>query len=122
MAKEVNAGDLRTRIQVYRTERGINANGFNTEQEVAVFSEPVWCKWVWAHGSEVFEHRREKLGQVATITMYHTPLITPQCKIELVDEQAITGTTGELFDVVSIDPVENNRRFMEIKVNREVKA
>lgn len=122
MAKAVNAGDLRTRIQVYRIERAINDNGFNTEQQVAIFDKPVRCHWQWLHGSEVFEHRREKLKQWAYVTIYQTPLIDQKCKIELVDELALVGTDGGLFDIVSIDAVENERRFMEIRVERGVKA
>jgi hypothetical protein len=65
---------------------------------------------------------RLQLGQVATLTMYASPLITVDCRVTLVDEQTISGTNGGPFEIVSIDQVENRRRYMEIKVKRKVKA
>lgn len=122
MAKEANAGELRTRVRFLRVTPGINDNGFETEQSADIFGEPVYCKWVWAHGSEVFEHRKDQLGQVATLTMYASPLVTVDCRVALEDEEALTGANDGPFEIVSIDQVENRGRFMEIKVKRQVKA
>lgn len=122
MAKQANAGELNTRVRFIRQAKTINENGFPVHTEMDVFGEPVWCKWVWAHGSEVFEHMRLQLGQVATLTMYATPLVTVDCKVILEDEEQLTGANLGMFDVVSIDSVENRGRFMEIKVKRKVKA
>lgn len=122
MAKQANAGEMTTRVRFKRLTKGINANGFAEHAEVDVFGQPVYCKWVWAHGSEVFEHMREQLGQVATITMYWSPKVTPDCTVQLVDEQILTGTNSGDFEIVSIDGVENRGRYMEIKVKRRVKA
>ena len=124
MAKQVNAGDLRTRIRVYKLTRTVNDNGFESETTQNVFGDgvSVYCRWIWAHGSEVFEHRTLELGQVATLTMYASPLITPQCRIELVDDAAINGEAAGMFEIISIDQVENQLRYMEIKVKREVIA
>lgn len=122
MAKQANAGELNTRVRFIRQTKTINENGFPVHVDQDVFGQPVRCKWVWAHGSEVFEHMRLQLGQVATLTMYATPLITVDCKVVLVDEQHLVGSDLGAFEIVSIDSVENRGRFMEIKVKRKVKA
>lgn len=122
MAKQANAGELNTRVRFIRQTKTINENGFPVHVDEDVFGEAVYCKWVWAHGSEVFEHMRLQLGQVATLTMYASPLVTVDCKVILEDEEELVGSNLGAFDVVSIDSVENRGRFMEIKVKRKVKA
>lgn len=122
MAKQANAGELNTRVRFIRQTKTINENGFPVNTDEDVFGDVVWCKWVWAHGSEAFEHMRLQLGQVATLTMYASPLVTVDCRVQLVDEQALVGSDLGAFEIVSIDSVENRGRFMEIKVKRKVKA
>lgn len=122
MAKEANAGEFNTRVRFYTVEKSTNENGFAVQVNRDVFGEPVHCKWVWAHGSEVFAHMRDQLGQVATLTMYATNQITPECRVALEDERYITGAENGTFEIVSIDQVENRGRFMELKVRRRVKA
>ena len=122
MAKQANAAELNTRVRFTRVTKTSNANGFAVQTTTDIFGQPVYCKWVWAHGSEVFEHRREQLGQVATLTMYATNLVTVDCRVTLEDELALTGAENGPFEIISIDQVENRGRFMEIKVRRKVKA
>lgn len=122
MAKECNAGEMNTRVRFTRATKTINENGFPVHEDADIFGKPVHCKWVWAHGSETLEHMRLQLGQVATLTMYASPLVTADCQVTLVDEQTLVGTDNGPFEIVSIDSVENRRRYMEIKVKRKVKA
>lgn len=118
MAKSASIGEMRTKITVKLPDKGVDADGFATETTSDVFSGKVWCKWVWQHGAEVFENMRLGLGQVATITMPYTDKITPRCKIWRETETA----AGDAWEIVSINNVEETRRFLEIKVRRGVKA
>ena len=118
MAKFARAGEMRTKITVKLPTKAIDADGFATESDVAVFTGAVWCKWVWQHGAEALENMRLNLGQVATITMPYTALITPRCRIWREGE---TGADNA-WEIVSIDNVEERRRYLEIKVRRDVKA
>ena len=122
MAKQVNAGDLRTRVRFYKVTKGVNENGFAVQTTTDIFEKPVYCHWQWRHGTEVYEHDKHQLGQEATLTMYASPKVDVECRVELVDEQALVGTNGGPFEIVSMDSVENRRRFMEIRVRRRVKA
>lgn len=118
MAKSASIGEMHTRITVKLPTKGVDTDGFATETDADVFGGKVWCKWVWQHGTEVFENLRLGLGQVATITMPYTVLVTPRCKIWRETETA----DADAWEIVSIDNVEEARRFLEIKVRRGVKA
>lgn len=118
MAKSASIGEMRTKITVKLPTKGKDADGFATETASDVFGGKVWCKWVWQHGAEVFENMRLGLGQVATITMPYTNQITPRCKIWRETETA----DADAWEIVSINNVEESRRFLEIKIRRGVKA
>ena len=118
MAKSASIGEMPTRITVKMPTKGTDADGFATETSSDVFGGKVRCKWVWQHGTEVFENMRLGLGQVATITMPYTDKITPRCKVWRESET----TDADAWEIVSIDNVEEARRFLEIKVRRGVKA
>ncbi len=114
MAKSCLIGEMRTKITVKSVTKGINANGRETESENAVITS-TRCKWDNAHGTEVFESLRLDLQEYGTITMPYSSLVTPTCRIYREAETAP-------FDIVSIDNVNNERRFLEIKVKRRVKG
>ena len=118
MAKSVSIGEMRTKITVKLPTKGTDADKFATETDADVFGAKVWCKWVWQHGTEIFENMRLGLGQVATITMPYTASITPRCKIWRESETA----AADAWEIVSINNVEETRKFLEIKIRRGVKA
>lgn len=118
MAKSASIGEMRTKITVKQPTKGADGDGFATETFADVFGGKVWCKWVWQHGNEVFENMRLALGQVATITMPYTSLVTPRCKVWREGETA----AADAWEIISINNVEEARKFLEIKVRRGVKA
>lgn len=122
MAKWAAAGELNAKARFVSIKAGINENGFNTLEELDVFPKPCWVKWTWAHGwsrgSEVFDGRRLEQNQSATITMRYSAKINTRCKVYLLSD----GGQADAFEVVSIDWVDEKRRYMEIKVKREIKA
>ena len=109
MAKSVRAGEMRTAVEFYSVEHGINANGFPTETEKALFSGPVACKWATAHGSEAMENMR--------LTTRYTPQITPQSRCRRKDDPA-----GQEWEIVNLNDVEGRHKTLEIYVRRVVKA
>lgn len=115
MARTANIGELKTRIRGVKLTAGIDEEGFQTLTETPLFKgKSAWCKWTFSHGNDIYEHMRLGVEQMATITMYFTEEITPQCKIWR------NGETGEenAWHVVSINHVEDSRRFTEIRVKR----
>lgn len=115
MARTANIGEMRTRIRAVKRIPGIDSDGFQNFREVQLFGgQAAWCKWVFAHGNDVYEHMRLGMQQVATITMFFTEEITPECLIWR------NGETGEknAWHVISINHVEDSRSFTEIRVKR----
>ena len=115
MAKSVRAGEMRTAVEFYTIEHGINANGFPTETDKALFSGPVACKWVTAHGSEAMEEMRLNLEQTATLTTRYTPKITVRSRCRKKGD-------GQKWEIVNINDVEGRHKTLEIYVRRVVKA
>lgn len=115
MARTANIGEMRTRIRAVKYIPATDADGFQVFSEVPLFGgKAAWCKWTFAHGSDVYENMRLGVEQMATITMFFNEEITPQCKIWR------NGETGEdkAWHVISINHVEDLRRFTEIRVKR----
>ncbi len=114
MAARANAGEMRTKITIKNPVYSI-IDGFSREEFVNVFTRPVWCKWVNAHGSEVYQAAELRLHEPATITMRYTPLVTAKSRIW-------RGRDPEPYEVISINNVNDRCEFLEIKVQRMVTA
>lgn len=114
MAARAGAGEMRTKITVKNPEYSI-IDGFSQEEFKDVFSRPVWCKWVYAHGSEVYEAAAQRLREPATITMRFSPLVTAKSRIW-------RGNDPTPYEVISLNNVNDRGEFLEIKVQRVVTA
>ena len=117
MAARCEAGEMNTRVRFLRIRTGARKD-LETDKAEDVFGGPVYVKWVWSHGEESLANLSAQLGQVATLTMRHSPLINSQMRVVLEDEAALTGTDGGPFEILSINPVLNQRAYMEIQVRR----
>lgn len=117
MAKSVNAGELRTSIEIQEHTETTTPNGFSqkTWRNVRADGRRYRCKWVNAHGREALEAKQLGLTEPATLTMRYTPKLTPECRI-------LRGNDPSPYEVISIDNVENQNRFLEVKVQRKVTA
>lgn len=117
MSKYANAGELRTRVYFKCIQRSTDAEGFPAEDEVNIFGEGeyVLCKWVNAHGSEVFLAKQLELREPATITMRFSPLI---------NKKLLVYRDGDMapYEIISLDNVEARNQWLEIKVQRMVSA
>ncbi len=124
MSKSVISGELRTPIRVVLPQKTV-VNGYEKQTMVNVFGDGnvAWCKWVNSHGKDVYENQRLALGQVATLTMRYSPLVTQKC---ILWRDGETGTpavpTLNAWEIVSIDDVEQRHQYLEITVKRKVVA
>ncbi len=110
MARSARAGERRTLIRVVAPVGGVNENGFPNEGTAEVLTK--WCKWVNAHGSEVYDARQAGVIEPATLTMRYTDKITPSCEI-------YRGKAPEPYEVVSVNDVEDRHIWLEVKVQRK---
>lgn len=111
MFKQINAGDMRTIITVENVAKTPDGKGTFTEVWTNVFGtgKTARCQWINAHGTEADENNRLGLHKKATLTMRYSPLITDTCRVK-------KGT--EVWEVESIDDIEDNRTWLEVKIKR----
>lgn len=81
MAKSAFAGEMRTKVTIQREDAVTRPNGYTEMAWESIFPGPVWCKWVNAHGTEVFDALRLELGEVVTLTMRYSPLVDIRCRV-----------------------------------------
>lgn len=121
MAKSARAGEMRTRIiiKTLMTSEHTDSEGNPIEEWHDLFGAPVWCKWVYAHGDEVYEGMRLNIGQMATITMRYTPKVDVRCRIWKAGD---TQDDDHAWEVVSINNPEDRNQFLDIELKRVVVA
>ncbi len=127
MDKRFNAGELRTQIIIKALSPGMDADGYPADTLTPLYGEgvSVGCKWINAHGREVYEAERLNLHEAATLTLRYSPAIHPRCRIWRTDElAALDGKSDEAiaYDIISIDDIHNRHELLEIKVKRAVVA
>ena len=120
MSKSANPGELRTPVFFKRMSRERDGEGFWSDTEVNVFGKdgagkdiPCMCKWVNAHGTDVFQGMQLEIREPATITTrFSSKLTDPKLII-------YKGTDPCPYEVISIDNVEERSVWLEIKVQRK---
>jgi hypothetical protein len=121
MAKRANAGELRTLVYFRRTVKEVDSEGSPHQREETVFhdsqgrEQAVHCKWVNAHGAEVFTAMQLKLRQPAKLTMRYSPGIVPTLLV-------YKGKDPVPYEVVSVDDVEDRHCWLEVTVQRKEAA
>lgn len=113
--KSARIGDMHTKITVKSLTTGMDADGYPTESWTNVFggTNQVWCNWKNAHGTEVFDAMRLDLKEPATITMRYSDKVNVRCRI---------WRGADAYEIISIDNVDDARKWLEIKVKRLVVA
>lgn len=115
MSKSANAGELRTKVYFKKNARVRDSEGFWQDTEVNVFGEgmPCMCKWVNAHGYEVFQTMQLEIREPATITTrFSRKLLDPTLLV-------YKGLDPKPYEIISIDNVEEHCEWLEIKVQRK---
>ncbi len=118
MAKQVSAGDLRTLVYFRRVLKSSDKKGSAHQAEEPVFTDstgtevPVHCKWVNAHGTEVFSAMQLQLREPATLTMRYSPLIDATMLV-------YEGNDPRPYQIISVDNVEERGKWLELKVQRK---
>lgn len=71
------------------------------------------CKWVNAHGYEVFQTMQLEIREPATITTRYSP--------KLLDPKLVVYKASDPmpYEIISIDNVEEQNEWLEIKVQRK---
>lgn len=106
----VRIGELRTRITFQQPTVSKDAGGAQSSGWTNVATNPtVWARWVNAHGQEVVGSDALKSVQRATVTVRHrTDILTTWLVLK----------GGEAWQVISVDPVRGENRYVELVVER----
>ena len=118
MAKQVRAGDLRTQVYFRRVIRAPDHEGRARQREEYVFTDsagrerPVHCKWVNAHGTEVFSAMQLQIREPATLTVRYSPLIDSTMLV-------YKGRDPNPYEIISVDNIEDRGQWLELKVQRK---
>ena len=106
----VNAGEMRTTIVIKRKSAERDPDGYPVGDYITVAR--VKCKWINAHGSEVYTADRLGYMQPATLRLRYISSITEEC---------VFFKQGEdiPYRIISIDNVEERCRWLEIKVTKK---
>lgn len=120
MARQAQAGELRTRIYIRKTVKGTDAEGSAYVREESVFGpeepERVWhCKWVNAYGTEAMTAMQFQIQEPATLTMRYSPLIRPDCLVYKLGDPVP-------YEIISVNDVEDRHRWLEVKIHRKEAA
>jgi len=119
VSRYANAGELRTKIRVFRPVDEPDPDGYTggISRLENVFDENGfrYCKWVNAHGTEVYEARQAGVTEPATLTLRYTPKITTTCLIYREQDP-------EPYEVISLNDVENRHVWLEVRVQRKAAA
>lgn len=106
----VNPGDIRTPITLQSPSQTTDAGGAQVQTYVNVAERPyMLARWVNAHGQEAVSSDAMKSTQRATVTIRYRADVQTTWRI-LKD--------GLVWRIVSIDQVQNKRRWTEMIVER----
>ena len=104
-----NPANLRTRITFQQPTVSTDAGGAQSPAWTDVESHPtVWAHWVNAHGQENVQNAVKSVRR-ATVTIRHRDDVRTTWAV-------VRGT--ERWDIISIDAVQDQRRWIELVVER----
>jgi SPP1 family predicted phage head-tail adaptor len=107
----INPGELN--IPITLKSRSIITGGSAGGFRIPSYDEigQVLAKWVNVHGSEVWSSQTVNAMKAATV------LIRYQAGL---DETCVVEKSGEIYEIVSIDDIQERHEYMELKVKKAV--
>jgi SPP1 family predicted phage head-tail adaptor len=103
--KPTNPGELRTKITLQKQTVSVETGGF--QRPVYVTLGDVWARWTNVHGSEVWASQLVEAQAPATVLIRYRADVDQTC-IALLD--------GKVYEIVSIDDIQNRHEYLELKV------
>lgn len=122
--KPFNPGELKTRIVLASRASGKDAGGF--QKPGYEFLTEAVCRWLNVHGQEVWAADARGAIKPATIMIRYRNDIDETCVVvkgatveEVIEEDEITGYTfsgGEVYEIVSMDDIQERHEYIELKI------
>ena len=105
--KVINPGQLRTAVTLKKRVVTSDAGGFSLQTWSKIAD--VWAKWTNVHGSEVWTADMAGAKMPATVLIRYRSDIDTTCAVE-------KGT--QLYEIVSIDNIQERNEYLEMKVQK----
>lgn len=106
--KAWNPGEMRTRIELLRPASTAPGPGGFQKRTYAVAAQ-VMAKWVNVHGSEVWAAEAQQAIAPATVTI--------RWRVDI-DATWQVRKGGQVYEVVSLDNIQERNELIELKVRR----
>lgn len=110
-------GKMRTKIRIQKKQK-IGEGSFADEAwfdlgNTAETDEPkyIWSNWINVHGSEVWAAESVQAQKAATVTIRYRKDVDEQCRIV---------KDGVIYQIVSIDDIQEYHQWIEMKVRAAV--
>lgn len=122
-----NPGELNTQIILAKRIVTTDAGGFQvtTYEHIA----QVWARWANVHGSEAWTSASLGFTAPATVLMRYLVGVDATCVVykgaqleEVIVEGEVTGlqiTGGLMYEIVSLDNIDERSEYLELKVQRK---
>ena len=105
--KTINPGKMRTQITLKTRTVSVETGGFQTPTWVTLAT--VWARWTNVHGAEVWTADAVQAKQPATILIRYISGLDTTCAVLL---------GSELYEIVSIDDIQQRHEYLELKLKR----
>jgi SPP1 family predicted phage head-tail adaptor len=102
-----NPGEMRTKITL--KSRSVSAETGGFQIPILTTVAEVWAKWENVHGSEVWTAQSVQAVQPATVTIRYRAGMDTTWSI-------LKGT--DLYEIVSMDDIQERHEYLEIKAQR----
>ena len=122
--KPFNPGEMKTKIVLASNILVQDAGGFQTPGYA--FIAEVWSKWINVHGQEVWAADARGAIKPATVMIRHLSTIDETCVvIKGATVTPVTGsggtvtytiTGGEVYEIVSMDNIQDLNEYIELKL------
>lgn len=103
--KVINPGELRTAITLKKRTVTSDEGGFPVQSWTKIAD--VWAKWTNAHGTEVWTADMAGAKMPATVLIRYRSDVDATCAVE---------KDGQLYEIFSIDNIQERSEYLEIKV------
>lgn len=118
--KPTNPGELRTPITLLSRSVSTDAGGFKTVRFTTIVS--TWAKWSNVHGAEVWAANMAQADAPATLTIRYRASLDNTiavCKgAQTLTNAAMSAVVGGVWEVVSLDDIQERHEYIEIKIKR----
>jgi len=104
--RPTNPGELNTQIVLKKRSVAIDAGGFQAVTAGDTIAT-VWSRWRNVHGSEVWSAAAQNAIKPATVLIRYNSSLNETCLVQ---------KGSDLYEIISIDNIDERSEYMELKV------